>query len=232
MDCSRPGFPVLHYLRVCSHSCPLTQWWHPTISASVIHFSSCPQSFPASGSFPMSWLFASGGQSMGASASASVLPMNIQDWLPLGWTDWISLLSKRLSRVFSSTTIQMHQFFGAQPSLWPSSHINTWLLEKNIVLATQNFVGKVMSLLFNMLSRLVIAFLSRSKHPLISWLQLPSAVIWEPKKIKHVIVSTFSPSICHEMIGPDAMILVFWMPSFKPAFSLLQFSNLKCSSIL
>ena len=93
--------------------CPLSQWWHPTISSPVIPFSSCPQSFPTSGSFPMSQLFASGGQSMGVSASASVLPMTIQDWFPLGWTCWISLQSKGLSRVFSNTTVQKHQFFSA-----------------------------------------------------------------------------------------------------------------------
>ena len=101
-----------------SNSCPLSQWCHPAISSSVIPFSSCPQSFPASGSFPMSQLFASGGQSFGASASASVLPMNTQDWSPLGWTGWISLQSKGLSRVFSNTTVQKHQFFGAQLSLY------------------------------------------------------------------------------------------------------------------
>ena len=113
MDCSKPGFPVLHYLPVCSNSCPLSQWSHPIISSSVIPFSSCLQSFPASGSFPMSQFFTSGGQSIGVSASASVLPMNIQDWFPLGWTGWISLQSKGLSRVFSNTTVQKHQFFGA-----------------------------------------------------------------------------------------------------------------------
>ena len=96
--------------------CPLSQWCHPTISASVIPFSSCPQSFPASGSFQMSQLFASGGQSIGASASASVLPMNIQGWFPLGLTGWISLQSKELSRVFSNTTVQKHQFISAQLS--------------------------------------------------------------------------------------------------------------------
>ena len=95
----------------CSNSCPLSWWCHPTISSSVIPFSSCLQSFPASRSFPMSWLFASGGQSIGATASASVLPMDIQDWFPLGWTGVISLWSKGLSRVFSSTTVQRHQFF-------------------------------------------------------------------------------------------------------------------------
>ena len=100
-------------LRACSNSCPLSQWRHPTISSSVIPLFSCPQSFPASGSFPMSQFFSSGGQSIGVSASASVLPVNIQDWFPLGWTGWISLQSKGLS-VFSNTTVQKHQFFGAQ----------------------------------------------------------------------------------------------------------------------
>ena len=103
--------------RVYSNLCPSSRWCHPAISSSVIPFSSCPQSFPASGSFPVSQFFASGGQSIGVSASASVLPMNIQDWFPLGWTGWISLQSKGLSRVFSSTTVQKHQFFGAQLSL-------------------------------------------------------------------------------------------------------------------
>ena len=103
--------------RVCLNSCLLSGWCHPTISSSVIPFSSCLQSFPASGSFPMSQLFASGGQSIGVSASASILPMNIQDWFPLGLTSWLSLLSKGLSRVFPSTTVQKHQFFGTLPSL-------------------------------------------------------------------------------------------------------------------
>ena len=104
--------------RVYPNSCPLSRWCHSTISlSSVILFSSCPQSFPASGSFPMSQLFTSGGQSIGVSASTSVLPTNAQDWSPLGWTGWISLQSKGLSRVFSNTTVQKHQFFGAQLSL-------------------------------------------------------------------------------------------------------------------
>ena len=102
--------------RACSNSCPLNEWCHPTISSSVIAFSSCLQSFPASGSFPMSQFFASGGQSIGVSTSASVLPVNIQDWSPLGWTGWISLQSKGLSRVFSNTTVQKHQFFTVQLS--------------------------------------------------------------------------------------------------------------------
>ena len=103
--------------RACSNSCPLSQWCHPTISSSAIPFPSCLQSFLTSGSFPMSRLFASGGQSIGVSASASVLPINIQDWFPLGLTGLISLQSKGLSRVFSNTTVQKHQFFSAQPSL-------------------------------------------------------------------------------------------------------------------
>ena len=113
----------------CSNSCPSSGWCHPTISSSII-FSCCLQSFPASGSFLMSRLFASGGQNIGVSASASVIPMNIQDWFPLGLTGWISLQSQGLSRVFSNTTVQKHQFFGAQPSLWSNSHIRTWLMEK------------------------------------------------------------------------------------------------------
>ena len=108
------------------NSCPLSRWCHPVISSSVVPFSSCPQSFPGSGSFPMSHFFASGGQSFGVSASTSVLPMNTQDWAPLGWTGWISLQSKGLSRVFSSTTVQKHQFFGAQLSLWSNSHLHTY----------------------------------------------------------------------------------------------------------
>ena len=103
--------------RTCSNSCPLSWWCHPTFSSFVIPFSSCLQSFPASGSLLISWFFASGGQIIGASASASVLPMNIQDWFPLGWTGWISLNSKGLSRVFSNTTAQKHQLFGTQLSL-------------------------------------------------------------------------------------------------------------------
>ena len=115
---------------VCSNSCPLSWWWHPTISSSVFPLLPLPSVFPRSGSFLMSQLFASGSQSIGASAPASVLPMNIQDWFPLGLTGLISLPFKGLSRVFSSTTVQKHQFFNAQPSLWSNSHVHTWLLEK------------------------------------------------------------------------------------------------------
>ena len=114
----------------CSNSCPFIQWCHSTISSSVVLFSSCFQSFPASGSFPISQFFTSVGQSTGVSASASVLPMNIQDWFPLQLTVLISLRSKGLSTVFSSTTVQKHQFFSTQPSFWSNSRICTWLLEK------------------------------------------------------------------------------------------------------
>ena len=112
-----------------SNSCPSGWWYHPIISSYAIPFS-CLQSFPASGSFPVSQFFTSGGQNIGVSASASVLPMNTQDWSPLGWTGWISLQSKGLSRVFSNTTVKKHQFFSTQLSLWSNSHIHTWLLEK------------------------------------------------------------------------------------------------------
>ena len=116
--------------RAWSNSCPSSQWCHPTISSSVIPFSSCIQSFLVSGSFPISQFFTSVDQSIESSASASLLPMNIQDWFPLGLTGSISLQSKRLSRVFSNTTVQNHQFFGAQNALQPNSHIHTRLLEK------------------------------------------------------------------------------------------------------
>ena len=118
MDCSTPGFPCPSPTsRAYSNSCPLSWWCHPTISSSVVPFSSCPQSFPASGSFQMSQLFALGGQTIGVSVSTSVFPINTQDHSPLGWSGWISLQSKGLSRVFSNTTVQKHQFIGAQLSL-------------------------------------------------------------------------------------------------------------------
>ena len=115
---------------VYPNPCPSSQWCHPAISSTVIPFSSCPQSFPALGSFPMSQLFSWGGQSIGVSASTSVLPMNTQDWTPLGWTRCILLQSKGLSRVFSNTTIQNHQFFSPQLSSLSNSPIHTWPLEK------------------------------------------------------------------------------------------------------
>ena len=140
---------------------------HPLLSPSSPTFN-LPQR--ASWSFPMSGLFKSGGQNIGASASASVLPMNIQDWFLLGLTGVISLQSKILSRVFSSTTVWKHQFFGAQSSFGSNSHIHIWLLEKIIALTTWIFVSKVMSLLFNTLSWLLIAFLPKCKCIWILWL--------------------------------------------------------------
>ena len=147
--------------RVYSNSCPSSWWCHPAISSSIVPFSPCPQSLPASGSFPMNQLFTWGGQSIGVSASASVLPMNTQDWSPSGWTGWISLQSKGLSRVISNTTVQKHQLFSVQLFTVQLSH-PYMTTEKTIALTRCTFVGKVMALLFNMLSRLVIAFLSRS----------------------------------------------------------------------
>ena len=130
LQCARPPCssptPGVH-----SNSCPLSRWSHPTISSSAIPFSSCPQSLPASRSFQMNQFFSSGGQSIGASASASVLSMNTQDWSPLEWTGWISLQSKGLSRVFSNITVQMHQFFSAQLSLYVCIYIYIYILQNN-----------------------------------------------------------------------------------------------------
>ena len=179
---TRLSFPSL-FPSVSAKLCPLSQWCHPTISSSVIPFSSHLQSFPASGSFQMSQFFTSGGQNIGASASASVLPMNIQDWFPLGLSGWISLQSKGLSRVFSNTnsnsnsnTVQKHQFFSAQPFYSPTltSIHDYW---KNHSFDYTGLGWQVTSLLFNTLSRFVKAFLPRSNCLLISWLQSPSAVI-------------------------------------------------------
>ena len=189
--------PCLPTTGVYSNSCSLSWWCHATISSTIVPFSSHLQSFPASGSFPMSQFFAPGGQSIEVSASASVLPVNIQDLFPLGWSGWISLQSKGLSRVFSNTTVQKasilrHSAFFIVQLLHP--YMTTG---KTMALTRWIFVSKVTSLLFNMLSRLVITFLPRSKCLLISWLQSLSAVILEPPKIKSVIVSTVSSSVCH-----------------------------------
>ena len=147
---------------VHSNSRPSSRWCHPAISSSVIPFSSYSHSLLASESFPVSQLFAWGGQSPGVSALASFLPKTSQGWSPSEWTGWISLQSKGLSRVFSNTTVQKYQFFGTQLSSQSNSHIHTWPLEKPVVLTRRTFVGKVMSLLFNMLPRLLIIFLPRS----------------------------------------------------------------------
>ena len=168
----------------------------------------CPQSFPASGTFPKSCLFASDNQNTGVSASASALPGNIQGWAPLRLTGLISLQSKGLPGVFSSTTVQRHQFFGVLFSLQSSSHNCMWSLGKPYPWLW-TFIGRVMSLLFNTLSRFVIAFLPRGHRLLIPLLQSLSAVFVEPKKRKSVTTSTFPPSICLEVMGQDARILVF-----------------------
>ena len=185
---------------VYSNSCPLSRWCHPTISSSVITFSSCFQSFPASGSFYMSQYFSpSGGQSIGVSASTSVLEWIFRtDSFRMDWLDLLavrgtfkSLLQHHSSK---SSILRRSAFFVVQlshPYMTPG---------KTIALTRQTFVGKVMSLLFNMLSRLVITFLPRSKCLLISWLQSPSTLILEHKKINFVTVSTVFPSICHEVM--------------------------------
>ena len=170
-------------------------------------FPSCLQSFPPSGSFLISQLFKPGDQSIGTSASALVLPENMQGPFPLGLTGLISLQSKGHSSIFSSTT--------KASTLWHSSFFMVQLSQlymtsgKIIALIIQTFVSKMISPFFNTPSSFVIAFLPRSKRLLISWLLSPSTVILEPKKIKSVTISTFSPSICHEVMGPDAMILIF-----------------------
>ena len=150
--------------------------------------------FPTIRVFSSKLALQSGGQSIGALASASAFPVNIQGCFPLGLTGLTSLQSKGLSRVFSNTTVQKHQFFSVQPSLWFSSHIYTYTTGRTIVLTIWTFVSQVMSLVFNMPYRSVIVFLLKNKRLLISWLQLPSAVILEPKKIKSVTVSIVSPS--------------------------------------
>ena len=156
VDCSRLFPCPSPSSGACWNSCPLSQWCHPTISSSLAPFFSCLQSLPASGSFLMSQLFTSGSQRIGASTSASVLPVNIQDWFPLVLTGLISLQSKGLWSIFSSITIWKHQFFGAQLSLLSNSHLYI-TNGKTINLTIWTFVSKVMSLLFNMLSRFVIA---------------------------------------------------------------------------
>ena len=203
MNCSQASLSITNP-EVFSNSCPLSRWCHLTVSSSVIPFY-CAQSFPASGTFQMSQFFASGGQSIGVSASTSVLPMNTQDWSPLGWTGWTPLQSKGLSRVFSNTTVWKHQFLAFSFFTVQLSH--PYMTTGNTMALTRwIFVDKVISLLFNMLARLVITFLPRSKRLLISWLQSQSAVILEPPKIKSDTVSTVFPFICHEVMGPDAMI--------------------------
>ena len=205
MDCSMPGFLVHHQLLELAQT--HARWVGDAIKPTCPQLSPSPAfSLSQHQSFPASLFFASGGQSSGA--SASVLPMNIQGWFPLGLTGLISLQSKGLARAFPSTTVWKHQFFSSAFFMVQLSH--PYMTTGKTTAFT--FVSKVMSLLFNMLSRFVIAILPRSKHLLISWLQSPCWL--EPKKMKCATVSTFYPSTCHEVIGPDVMILVFWMLSF------------------
>ena len=188
----------------------------------------CLQFSPASESFPMSQLFASGGQRIGATASATVLPMNIQGWFPSGWTGLISLLSKGFSRVFSSTVVQKYQFFGAQPSLWSNSHILTWLLERPQPWLYRSLLAKWCLCFFNTLSRFVIAFLPRSKCLLISWLQSLPAVVWEPKKIQSAAVAAAAKSLqsCPTLCDP-----IDGSPPGSPILGILQARTLEWVAI-
>ena len=205
-------------------SCPLHWWYYPASHPLTALFSLCPQSFPASGTFPMSHLFTSDDQNTGLSAWASVLPVSIQGWFPLRLTGLISLLSsdsEQSQHHSSKASILQHSvFITVQCSQQPMTS------GKTIALTIKTFVGKAMSLLFNTLPRFVIAFLPRSNCLLISWLQSPSTMILEPKKMKSVTTYTFSPSICHEVMGQDAMILFFFI-SFKPALSSSFFTLIK-----
>ena len=178
-----------------------------------------PLIFPSIRSYPMSWLFTSGGQSIGASASSEYSGLIS---LRIDWFDFLAVQRMLKSLLYhhnlKASILRCSAFFMVQLS---HQYMTTG---KTIALTRWTFIGKVMSLLFNTLSRLVIAFLPRSKHLLISWLQSPSAVILEPKKRKCIIASTFSLSICHEVMGPNSMILIFWMLSLKSAFSLSSFT--------
>ena len=200
---ARPPCP-LPTPRAYSNSCPLSRWCHPTISSSVVPFSSCLQSFPASGYFPMNQFFSSGGQSTGVSGSASVLPMNTQDWSPPH-----GLVGPPCSPRDSQESSPMPQFKSINSSALSFLHSPT-LTSVHDHWKNHSFdnldIDKVLPLVFIMLSRLVIAFPPRSKCLLISLLQSPSAVILEPPKIKSVIVSTVSPSICHEVNAMKVVI--------------------------
>ena len=225
MGCHWPGFPILSLLSVfselslwvCSNLCPLSWWCHP-ISSSSVTLSSCSQSFPASESFLMSRFFTSGGQYW--SFRFSISPSKEHSRLISLRSDWLSLLSKGLSRIFFSTTFWKHQFFSTQPPLWFNSHIYTWLLEKPYLWLYGSLLTKWCLCSLNMLSRSVMAFLPRSKR-----LWNFKAVVTacsdfgaQENKVCHCF--HFFPTYFHEVMRPDAMILIYWMLSFKPAFSL------------
>ena len=221
MDCSTPGFPILHYLPECAQTqihwvSDANQQSHPLPTSHLIPFSSCPQSFPASGSFPMSRLFASGGQSIGASFSTSAFSMNIQGWFPLGLTCLILLskgLSKSLLQHHSSKALILlcSAFFMVQLS---HPYMTTG---KTIALTIWTFLGKLMSLLFNTLFRFVIAFLPRASFNFMAAVIFHSNSGTQENEICHCF---FFPIYCHEVMGPDAMIFIFWMLRFNPNSSL------------
>ena len=209
---------------VCSNSCALSQWCHPTISPSVIPFSSYLQTFPASGAFPITRIRWPKSKSF----SLIISPSNGYSRLISFWIDQFDLLAvqgtlKSLLQHYSSkaSILWCSAFFMVQLS---HSYMSTG---KIIALTIRTFVGKVMSVLFNILSKFVIAFLPRSMRLLISWLQSPSAVILEPKKIKSVTVFTFPPSICHEVVGLDATFLGFFNVEFQASFALSLFTCIK-----
>ena len=221
MNCSTPSFLVRHWLPETTqthvhHVSDDIQPSHLLSSLSHSHL----QSFPASGSFQMSQLFTSGGQSIGVSASVSILPMNIQNWFPLGWNLPVvhGTLKSLLQHHSSKASILLRSPFLIVQISHP-------YMTTTIALTRQTFVGKVLSLLFNVLSSLVKTFLPRSKCLLIHGCIHHLQWFWSPKK-QSVTASTVSPSICHEVMGPGAMILVFWMLSFKSAFSLSSFTFL------
>ena len=234
MDCSMPGF--LSFTVSCpswvySDSCSPSQWCHPTILPSVIPFS-CLQSFPALGSFPVSQLFTWGDQSIGVSASASVLPMNTQDWSPLGWTGWISLQSKGLSRVFSNTTVQKHQC---------SSSVISFLYGPALTTIYDHWEGHSRDYTDFCRQHKVSAFQCtiqvchhfpakkqsssdfKASHHL-QWFWSPR--LWSPTE-PSATVSIISPSVCHDKMRLEAMVFVFWKLDFKPAFSLASFTFIK-----
>ena len=207
---------------VCSNSCPLSWWCHPTISSSVIPFSSCLQSLPSSGSFPVSQFFSSGVQNIGVSASVSVFPVNIQYWFPLGWTGLICLQSRGLSRVlqhqrWKTSILRCSAFFIVQLS---HPYMTT---RKTIALTRWTFVGKVMSLLFNMLSRLVIAFLSRRKCLLISWMQSSSEAIFGVQEDKVCHCFHCFPIYLPWSDGTRCHALSFLNVEFQASFFILLF---------
>ena len=221
MACSMPSFPVI------TNSQSLLKLMSIESVMPSNHLILChpllflPSIFPSIRVFSNESFFQSGGQIIGVLASASILPINIQDWLV--WSPCSPRDSKELTPTLQFKSISsLVLSFLYSPTL--TSMYDYW---KKKALTRQKFVSKVMSLPFNILSLLVITFLPGSKHLLISWLQSPSAVILEPKKIKSVTVSIVSPSICHEVMGLEPMILVFWILSFKPAFSLSSFTFIK-----